>query len=597
MKRPISYWTKSAWIGCLISLSAQALDLRLAPSYPRTQLQAASTLLLPQAEETTRPGNTMGDSAASSTTGRPESVQTVVIKPVISGFLPTGCANRGSTITIQGNGFDSAKGKAVALSGNSLHLDLTIASWTVSTIVATMPNNPRLLAGKKYFIAIEKAGHAGWLTNTNKTITICGAATPNGLQKNPIEQGTELKDKDGDGVQDSAISQDITPPSGGDGLLGAALPPAPQNLPLLPPKDPSAIEPGELIAISPSMAEAQTLAQQVQPLGLSVKRRTKLPGLGLVVSVLRVPKEMTVGDALTRLRALLPKVWADANHRYELLGEEVSLYGHKLMGWTSTAHCGQGLRIGLLDSAVDAHHPALRGRAITSKSFVVAGVTPAPADHGTATAALLVAHAMPSGLTGLLPSAQLYAANIFRNRAGKHVDTTAEWIALALDWLAGQDMSIVNMSLGGPRNLLVEVAVLRLQERGIAVVAAAGNGGEHSPPVYPAAQQGVVAVTAVDAKLDVYRKATRGDYIVFSAPGVDIWTASPDRDGIYVSGTSYATPFVTAALANARLAHPNASWPTLQQQLQKKARDLGAPGKDPVFGWGLVQASGCAATQ
>ena len=515
--------------------------------------------------------------------------------PVITGFTPPGCAHPGQTIAIQGKGLGSPEGKAVALYGNGIHLDLAVTSWTASAIIATLPDYPRILAGKNYSIGIEKAQHAGWLSNTNKTITLCAAATSGGLPKKTAGQGAKPDDEEEDADQNSGVSPGTTPPNEGGSLLNAALPPAPHTLPS--PKDTTAIEPSELIVISPNMTEARTLAQQVQPLGLSVKRRTQLPGLGLVVSVLRVPKEMTVGDALTRLRELLPKVWADANHRYELLGEEVSLYGHKLMGWTSTAHCGQGLRIGLLDSAVDAYHPALRGRAITSKSFIVAGVTPAPANHGTATAALLVAHAMPSGLTGLLPSAQLYAANIFRNRAGKQVDTTAEWIAFALDWLAGQGVSIVNMSLGGPRNLLVEVAVLRLQERGIAVVAAAGNGGEHSPPVYPAAQPGVVAVTAVDAKLDVYRNATRGDYIAFSAPGVDIWTASPNRDGIYVSGTSYATPFVTAALANARIAHPNTSWPALQRQLQEKARDLGAPGKDPVFGWGLVQAGGCAATK
>ena len=568
MRRSISYWTKSIWIVCLIALSAQALDLRTPPS-------------------------PSSPSAPSTPTGRPESVQAVVATPVITGYTPPGCAHPGHTIAIQGKGLGSPEGKAVALYGKGIHLDLAVTSWTATTITATLPDHPLILAGKNYSIGIEKAKHAGWLSNTNKTITVCAAATPGGLLKNPVGPGTKPDNEENDADQNSGVSPGTTPPNGGGSLLNAALPPAPQTLPS--PKDTTAIEPSELIVISPNMAEAQTLARQVQPLGLSVKRRIKLPGLGLVVSVLRVPKEMTVGDALTRVRELLPKVWADANHRYELLGEEASLYGHELMGWTSSAHCGQGLRIGLLDSAVDTHHPALRGRAITRKSFVVTGVTPAPADHGTATAALLVAHVMPSGFTGLLPSAQLYAANIFRNRAGKQVDTTAEWIALALDWLAGQDVSIINMSLGGPRNLLVELAVLRLQERGIAVVAAAGNGGERSPPVYPAAQPGVVAVTAVDARLDVYRNATHGDYIAFSAPGVDIWTASPDRDGIYVSGTSYATPFVTAALANARRAHPNASWPALQQQLQKKARDLGAPGRDPVFGWGLVQANGCAA--
>ena len=341
------------------------------------------------------------------------------------------------------------------------------------------------------------------------------------------------------------------------------------------------------------MAEAQALAAQLQSLGLGVKRRMALSRLGLVISVLRVPKEATVGNALTSLRETMPKAWADANHRYELLGDESRQYGTKLIGWSSSATCGKGLRIGLLDSAVDTNHPALRGSAITAKSFLAAGIAPAPADHGTATAALLLANPSAKNPVGMLPSAQLYAANIFRDRGKKQVDTTAEWIALALDWLASQNVSIINMSLGGPRNLLVEAAVQRVQQRGIAVVAAAGNRGEKSPPVYPAAQPGVIAVTAVDASLEIYRHASRGDYIAFSAPGVDVWAAAPGREGIYVSGTSYAAPFVTAALASARLANPKASWPVLQKQLQQKARDLGTPGKDAVFGWGLVQSGGC----
>lgn len=584
----------TVWMVLMMSSPAQALDLRTVPSSPAPR--AAPSAISPAAIQQAP-------------------IQTVVAKPVVTGFQPTGCVRKGGTVTVQGNGFGSPDGKAVALGGNSIHVDLAVSTWGASAIIALIPNNPRIQAGKNYYIGVEKAGHAAWLSNIDKNVTICassalsriGAAridsprlvgrTADGAAPSSGEEPEAYYEEGGGYYENTGGSYGVMPPSGGGSLLESALPPPPQNLPPVPPKDTPTIEPGELIVVSPGMAEAQALAQQMQALGLSVKRRTALSGLGLVVSVLRVPKESTVGNALAGLRETMPKVWADANHRYELLGEEANRYGRKLIGWNSAAHCGKGLRIGLLDSAVDANHPALRGRAITAKSFLAAGIAPAPADHGTATAALLVANSTPSGLAGLLPSAQLYAANIFRDRGKKQVDTTAEWIALALDWLAGQRVSIVNMSLGGPRNLLVEAAVRRLQERGIAIVAAAGNSGEKSLSVYPAAQDGVVAVTAVDARLNIYRNATRGDYIAFSAPGVDIWTAAPGKDGIYVSGTSYAAPFVTAALASAHLVNPKTPWRSLQQQLQKKSRDLGIPGKDPVFGWGLVQTSGCAATK
>ncbi|MCR4345583.1 MAG: S8 family serine peptidase [Sulfuricaulis sp.] len=429
-------------------------------------------------------------------------------------------------------------------------------------------------------------------TGAIKAFASPGSATGGETPPEPEYSGEESYYYD-----DSGTSQGPMPPSGGGSLLGAALPPPPQNLPPVPPKEAPDIEPGELIVVSPSMAEAQALAAQLQSLGLGVKRRTALSKLGLVISVLRVPKDAAVGTALAGLRETLPKAWADANHRYELLGDETRQYGTKLIGWSGSATCGKGLRIGLLDSAVDANHPALRGSAIMAKTFLAAGIPTAAPDHGTATAALLLANPAATGPAGMLPAAQLYSANIFRDRGRKQVDTTAEWIALALDWLASQNVSIINMSLGGPRNLLVEAAVQRVQQRGIAVVAAAGNSGEKSPPAFPAAQAGVIAVTAVDASLEIYRHASRGDYIAFSAPGVDIWTAAPGKDGIYVSGTSYAAPFVTAALASARLANPKASWPALLKQLQQKSRDLGTPGRDAVFGWGLVQSGGCMAAK
>jgi Subtilase family/CARDB len=380
----------------------------------------------------------------------------------------------------------------------------------------------------------------------------------------------------------------VVPSSGGTSLLGAPLPPPPQSPPPAPSNDSPTLEPGELVVASANLAEAQQLAASAQALGLSVKRRSNVAGLGLVITVLRVPKGMGVGDALLNLRQAVPNVWADANHRFELMGADAKTYGERVIGWHASPACGIGLRLGLVDTAIEKTHPQFRGRKIHSRAFLPAGIPAAAPDHGTAVAALLVGEHI-----GLVPAAQLYVASIFRTR-GKQLDTTAEWLVRALGWLAENHVSVINLSLGGPRNLLVEAAVQRLQERGIAVVAAAGNGGSDSPPVYPAAQPGVVAVTAVDADLKPYRHANHGDYISFAAPGVDVWTATPGTGGAYVSGTSYAVPFVTASLATAHTS-PRTSWATVIARLESKARDLGRAGKDPVFGWGLIQMPGCRA--
>lgn len=165
------------------------------------------------------------------------------------------------------------------------------------------------------------------------------------------------------------------------------------------------------------------------------------------------------------------------------------------------------------------------------------------------------------------------------------IDTNAELLVRALDWLLEERVELINMSLAGPANRLLQHAVETAVESGVLIVSAAGNGN----PAFPAAYPGVVAVTAVDSRGRVYRQANRGDYVDFAAPGVDVFLAAPYNRGKYYSGTSFATPFVTAALAVLISRHPEAGSDALLRQLSNTARDLGDPGRDPTFGWGLVQ--------
>ncbi len=212
------------------------------------------------------------------------------------------------------------------------------------------------------------------------------------------------------------------------------------------------------------------------------------------------------------------------------------------------------------------------------------GITAAVPDHGTAVASLLVGTPI-----GLLPEAELLVAEIFgRGSAAAEADALA--LASGLDWLVQGGVRIVDASLAGPANRLVELAVYSAGRRGVVLVAAAGNGGPAAPPAYPAAIDGVIAVTAVDQRLEPWRKANRGAYIVFAAPGVDVPVAAPGGGLRPASGTSFAAPFVTAALAATAAGRDLRAAFTI---LAAKARDLGAPGPDPVFGHGLVQAVGC----
>lgn len=147
------------------------------------------------------------------------------------------------------------------------------------------------------------------------------------------------------------------------------------------------------------------------------------------------------------------------------------------------------------------------------------------------------------------------------------------------------------MSLSGPANALLEQVVRRLSERGMVIVAAAGNGGPKAGPAYPAAYAEVIAVTAVDRMKRPYRRAGRGEHIDLAAPGVQVWTAASVSGARPKTGTSFAAPFVTAAAALMKSANGNATAADIQDALGKSAEDLGAPGKDDVFGWGLLNAS------
>ena len=153
----------------------------------------------------------------------------------------------------------------------------------------------------------------------------------------------------------------------------------------------------------------------------------------------------------------------------------------------------------------------------------------------------------------------------------------------------GADL-LVNMSLETGSNPVLDYAMGSAAEKGMILVAAAGNGGKDALPAYPAAHPAVIAVTAIDADARIYKKANRGDYIDLAAPGVDVWAAKAGGGGSYHSGTSFAVPFVVAAIAIEQSATPGATAQQLLAHLRAGAQDLGAKGHDPIYGDGLLTA-------
>ena len=328
----------------------------------------------------------------------------------------------------------------------------------------------------------------------------------------------------------------------------------------------------ELIAIAPS-PEALDAARKA---GFTVARETALPDLGLTALVLKPPKGLSARKALKALRKLDPAGAYDVNPVYlDAGGALASTPPRPPVLPTPPAADGSRARIGLLDSGVAIAHPALAGARIIAQGFAPGGVR--PRDHGTAVASLMVGRQGP--FSGAAPGATLYAADVYGETP---TGGSAEIIVRALAWMAKERPSVVNVSLVGPPNALLQAAVGALMQRGVIVVAAVGNDGPAAPPLYPAAYPGVIAVTGVDGRRRPLLEASRGPHTDFAAPAADM-AAAGVSGFISVRGTSFAAPLVAG-----RLAVLAANGPGAVDRLAGEAVDLGGRGRDPLFGRGLV---------
>ncbi len=334
--------------------------------------------------------------------------------------------------------------------------------------------------------------------------------------------------------------------------------------------------------------------EDVQKLGYSVIERRSLVALGLTVTRLRLPAGVSPLAGRQQLEKAFPQLMFDVNSLYQPQGD-LSLpapsYPRRLIGWgPSSPDCGAGRLLGMIDSAVDDTGPALAGKAIVQRSFLGGGVRPADEDHGTAVAGLLIGRAAGIGPEGLLPGAGLDAAAVFEMNAGGEPLGNVLAVAMALDWLIGADVPVVNMSLAGDANRLLKLGIDRALARRMVIVAAAGNQGPEAGPSYPAAYPGVLAETAVDDHKQIYDRTNQGDFIAFAAPGVKVWAPSV-QGGRYVTGTSFAAPYVTGAVMAALMTGSPRDLEAVTARLAGNVVDLGAPGRDPVFGWGLLRMS------
>lgn len=343
------------------------------------------------------------------------------------------------------------------------------------------------------------------------------------------------------------------------------------------------VEPNELLVSDPPRG----FAAAAESMGFTVIETTRLSQLGMEVVRLRIPAGTPLPEARRQLGARFPGVTIEAHQLFQAQAssEYQAQMARPIAGWPpSNEACGAGIRMGQIDSPVDTGHPALSGQRIEFRSFHTPSRQPGPADHGTAIASMLVGKPTWGGL---LPGAELVAANMFEVNETGDVVGSGLGLLKAVDWMVEKQVQVVNLSVAGGDNQIVRKAFDKAREKGLILVAAAGNWGAEAKPAYPAAYRDVIAVTAIDRARNPYSKANHGAYIDFAAPGVQVYTAVP-HGGRVMSGTSFATPYITVLLAVQVEAGAPRSPAALKEMLGPRALDLGAPGKDEVFGWGLV---------
>lgn len=245
---------------------------------------------------------------------------------------------------------------------------------------------------------------------------------------------------------------------------------------------------------------------------------------------------------------------------------------------------GANVTVAVIDSGIDARHPELVNS--VADNFDALGSPEGPHIHGTGIAGAIVAHAR---LMGSAPEARIIAIRAFGGASGA-AESSSYIILRSLNYAAEHGAQIVNMSFAGPKDAVIERAIAATAARGLVLIAAAGNAGAKSPPLYPAANPNVIAVSATDQQDKLFSASNRGNYIALTAPGVDIFLPAPDGKYQMTSGTSFSAAYVSGVAALLLERNYTLKPEALRMTLAKTARDLGSPGRDDLFGDGQADA-------
>jgi subtilisin family serine protease len=243
---------------------------------------------------------------------------------------------------------------------------------------------------------------------------------------------------------------------------------------------------------------------------------------------------------------------------------------------------GRNVTVAVVDSEIDVNHPDLKGVVVDRYD---ATQTPShPHVHGTGMAGAIAAR---SRLLGVAPGVRLIAIKAFDEQASS-AEATSYQILKGLDYAIAKNARIINMSFAGPRDPMMERTLKTAHDQGIILIAAAGNAGPKSPPLYPGADPSVIAVTATDYTDKPFTMANRGKYIAVAAPGVDVMVPAPGNTYQLTTGTSVAAAHVSGVAALLVERKPTITPEEVRSDLMKTAHAMNVRGKDDLDGAGLV---------
>jgi subtilisin family serine protease len=356
--------------------------------------------------------------------------------------------------------------------------------------------------------------------------------------------------------------------------------------------------PNEICVVFPPSVSPGTPEAFADDLELDVVRNFTMQGLGLRVYLMRLGDGAEPDQVFEAAAADQRPLWVQPNFIYRTSdGNNVATNGQQYALRQMRADIaapktdgGAGVRIALIDSGVDTTHEALDGASIEVINLVDEQGRPPPETHGTVLASILVGQ---GPLFGITPKAHLIAIRAFYEVEPKYglAESSSFLLSHGIETAIQQKARVINLSLTGPRDRLVAQLVNEALMRRVNVVAAAGNAGPDAAAAYPAAQDGVIAVTATDMQDQIFAQANRGDYISIAAPGVDILGARPGGAYDFFSGTSMATGYASGLAALMLARQGDLSVVELRKTMEMSAIDLGPPQRDPAFGAGRIDAA------